>query len=654
MKNIFYSFFTCIFLFFSITTFSKVIVNESSNVLKSKMFFFLPGPTDTICVGDTVTLNASNPFALSYAWSPAYNISNINIPNPKVYPTQTTTYKVIIYGITSNLISNGDFSQGNTGFTSGYTNTTNLWPEATYYIGTNPNTYHANFAVCGDHTTGTGNMMIVNGAAVPNTNIWQKTVAVNPNSMYVFSCWLASVTTSNPAQLQFFVNGIQIGNIFNATSTNCNWNMFYNLWPSGTATTANIAIKNQNSQLSGNDFAIDDLYFAEMVEINDSTKIVVDKPVISLGNDTSICQGDTLKLTPGNGYIQYQWSNGLLTPSINASNTGNYWVKVTTPTGCKTSDTINLTINSLPVITTINDTICKGDTAVLYVSGGSNYLWSTGETTQSINLIPTTTTNYNVIVTSNQGCVDSSFATAFVNQIPTLGITPQHSICEGDSTNLAASGGVFYQWNNGSNSSVINVSPALNTIYNVEVIDLNGCKNDTSTSVNVVTNPISTITSDVDTVCSGNPIVLTATGGNIFHWNTGDNSNSITVYPINNTTYSCTVSNGLNGILCSNTSNYKVYTENCNTLYIPNAFVPNGVNKIFKPVGNFSEDTEYNMVIYNRWGQLIFETKHFEEGWDGTFNGKLVQPGVYIYYFSMKFGGQKAFFEKKGIVTLVE
>jgi len=620
----------------------------------NEFYVFLQGPTDTICVGDTVTLNATNPLALSYVWSPGYNISNTNIQNPKVFPAQTTTYHVTIYGITNNLIPNGDFSQGNSGFTSGYTYTTNLWPEATYYVGSNPLTYHPNFAPCTDHTTGTGNMMIVNGAGIPNVNIWQKTVNINPYSVYVFSCWLTSVTISAPAELQFFVNGVQIGAVFNATATNCNWNMFYNTWASGSASTANIAITNQNSALSGNDFAIDDLYFAQLVEIYDSTKIVVDKPVINLGNDTSICQGDTLKLSAGNGFLQYLWSNNSGLSSIKVTNTGNYWVKVTNHNGCKTSDTIHLTVNPLPLITTINDTICKGDTATLFVSGGNNYLWSNGDTLQTITIHPSITTNYEVKVSSLYGCLDSSSAKVIVNQPPYVDITPPQTICEGKSAIINAGGGVMYHWDNGDSTSVISVSPLFNTSYFVEVIDTNGCKRDTSTSVNIINNPIIVITADIDSVCVGNPIQLNASGGNSFCWNNGEHSPSIKVYPLATTTYFCTVSNTVNGTICSNTSNYKVYAEDCNTLYIPNAFTSAGVNKTFKPIGVFSSDTDYYFAIFNKWGQLIFETNNYEIAWDGTFNGKYVQFGVYVYYVRIKYGGQLKSIERKGIVTFIE
>ena len=646
----------CFLILFSISAYSNAsnINLNSKNINKSCNYLFLTGPTDTICMGDTVTLSATNPFALSYSWTPGYNISSLTIPNPKVFPNQTTTYHVTIYGITNNLIPNGNFSQGNTGFTSGYIYQSNLWPEATYYIGTNPFTYHANFAPCTDHTTGTGNMMIVNGASVTNTNIWQKNVTVNPYSIYVFSCWLTSVTPTFPAALQFFVNGVQIGAVFNATPINCNWNMFYNTWPSGAATTANIEIKNQNSALSGNDFAIDDLYFAELIEIYDSTKIVVEKPVINLGNDTSICKGDTLTLSPGTGFAQYLWSNNSTLTSLKAATTGNYWVKVTTPNGCKAYDTVHLTVNPLPLITTKNDTICTGDTANLFVSGANSYLWSNGLTSQTIKVHPTITTNYNVIATSNAGCKDSSFATAIIHQPPKVDITPPQTICEGNTASLAASGGIFYLWNNGQTTASINVNPSINTSFFVEVTDTNGCKNDTSTSVSIIPKPIAVITADIDSVCVGNPIVLSASGGNSFRWNNNEHSSSIIVYPTMPTTYSCTVSNTINGTICSNTSNYSVFAEDCNTIYIPNAFSSKGITKIFKPVGIFPSNTEYYFAIFNKWGQIIFESTNYEIGWDGTFKGERVQYGVYVYYVRVRFGGQLRSFERKGIVTFIE
>ncbi len=87
-------------------------------------------------------------------------------------------------------------------------------------------------------------------------------------------------------------------------------------------------------------------------------------------------------------------------------------------------------------------------------------------------------------------------------------------------------------------------------------------------------------------------------------------------------------------------------------IWIPNAFIINGVNNIFRPVISFADFSNYRMIIYNRWGDPIFETQDILEGWDGTVNGKIVQEGQYMYYISVAdgFGG---FNERRGAVIML-
>ena len=87
-------------------------------------------------------------------------------------------------------------------------------------------------------------------------------------------------------------------------------------------------------------------------------------------------------------------------------------------------------------------------------------------------------------------------------------------------------------------------------------------------------------------------------------------------------------------------------------VYFPNAFMPDGVNNVFKPVFSFFGGTEYLLQIYNRWGQLIFETTDPSSGWNGTYKGDKVERGTYVYKFSYKnvFGET---IEKKGTVSVV-
>ncbi len=167
----------------------------------------------------------------------------------------------------SNLLVNGDFSQGNTGFTSQYNYSSDLQPEGNYFVGYDPLDYHPNGANFGDHTTGTGLMLMANGAPTSIT-VWQETVNVSSSTDYTFSGWAASwgkngdiFTDASPAQLEFLVNGVQIGSEFTLIAGDGQWSQFSASWNSATSTTATIQIVDMNTASFGNDFAVDDLIF---------------------------------------------------------------------------------------------------------------------------------------------------------------------------------------------------------------------------------------------------------------------------------------------------------------------------------------------------------------------------------------------------------
>lgn len=87
-------------------------------------------------------------------------------------------------------------------------------------------------------------------------------------------------------------------------------------------------------------------------------------------------------------------------------------------------------------------------------------------------------------------------------------------------------------------------------------------------------------------------------------------------------------------------------------LYMPNAFCPDGINNIIKPIGVFTDKDDYSFIIYNRWGQKLFETADYNVGWDGTFNGDKCEFGIYTYYIKITSAQNKSFV-KRGIITLV-
>ncbi len=193
---------------------------------------------------------------------------------------------------------------------------------------------------------------------------------------------------------------------------------------------------------------------------------------------------------------------------------------------------------------------CLGDKVTLTANAGSSYLWSTGATTQSIEV--NSAGNYTVSVTNANGCSATSTATTVtVNPLPTATITASGStaLCIGDKVILTSSEGSSYLWSTGATTRSIEVSTAGN--YTVRVSNANGCSaTSTATTVTVNSLPSSTITaSGATTFCQGDKVTLTSSEGSSYLWSTGATTRSIEVSTSGN--YSVRVSNA-NG--CSVTS----------------------------------------------------------------------------------------------------
>ena len=303
------------------------------------------GGGGTFCSGTNITLTSTGTNVSNQYWVGPNNFYSVSA-NPVLSSATSAmsgTYKLWASGVSgSNLVYNGNFEAGNVGFTSGYgyvTPSSNaLYPEGLYTVVANPSTVHPNFIACGDHTTGTGLQMVVNGAVTAGVNIWSQTVNVTPNSYYQFTYWIQSVTAGNPAQLQLYVNGVAAGPIYTADLATCSWEQFLYNWNSGSSTTAVLSLVNMNTIAGGNDFALDDIIFQQVcpatstrsvgggggggsggsssgVAYTDSVVVTVNAVVTAgvIGTTQSICSGvtpATLTSTTdgtGSGTITYQW-----------------------------------------------------------------------------------------------------------------------------------------------------------------------------------------------------------------------------------------------------------------------------------------------------------------------------------------------------------
>jgi gliding motility-associated-like protein len=612
----------------------------------------------TLCENSTLQLNSLR--ALSYCWFPAAGLSATNIANPiAVNPATPTTYYLHAQRPGSNLIRNGDFSQGNTGFSSSYTFAPNSGRnEGVYTISNNVRGWHSNFATCTDHTGGNGNMMLVNGAAVTNTVVWSQSITVKPNTNYVFSSWLQSLIADNPANLQFSINGIPLGSDFSAPSTTCQWQQFYTTWNAGNNTSAVIAIINKNTRTSGNDFALDDLSFAEVILYRDSITLQTERPVVTASvAEATICENAKTELN-ATGALTYSWSPAsnlsntqIVNPVASPKTTTTYTVTGTTVFGCTASDQVTVQVNPAPLITGITpDTaICKNTSLALQVnSNGLGFAWTNAASLSDPTIYnPVATpvqnsTKYIVTVTDAINCSNKDSVTLTWRPDPVFRITPNTTICDRDTITLSATGGERFNWQPAislSSTSITNPKafPGSTTTYAVTITDT-VCNNAANLQTTITVNPVPVVSAikDKDLDCSFGSAQLTAQGAIRYNWApaTGLNRTNIAnpvASPITPMQYVVT---GYNRYGCADTDTLQlnILTTNKGDNLMPNAFTPNndGHNDCYGiKYWGVMEQVEFS--IFNRWGQRVFYSNQADGCWDGTVKGIPQATGAYVY-----------------------
>jgi gliding motility-associated-like protein len=648
-------------------TFSIIIQNDPQAIITQDT---------TICFGTSKQLNAAP--ALSYCWSPVANLNDPSAQNPVTSTPGTTTYYLTSQKKGTNLIVNGNFSAGNSGFTSQYTyNAASGINPGVYTVSNNPVAWHPQMPACTDHTgtAGNGNMMIVNGAQTANVRVWTQTVTVQPNTNYAFETWVQHMTSSNPAQLQFSINGVLIGPVFTANNTACIWNRFYSSWNSGNSTSATIAIVNQNQVFTGNDFALDDISFAPIIIARDSITITVDTPAISVSNDTTVCAGTAVQLMASGGN-NYTWSPALHLSNVNLANpvatptnTTKYFVTGTNVAGCTATDSITVTINPLPIVSISNDTlICSSSSVQLVASGGISYSWLPTATLSNSSIAnpvatPAGSTTYSVTVTDNNNCSNSDSVSVSVRPPDSFTISPSASVCSADSVQLTVTGGDVYAWSPAaylSNAAIANPMASPNTTmdFTVTVTDTLCSYSETlSATVTVLPLPTLSLTKSNDIDCSNNSSRLSVSGAAQYLWSPGSTLNSSVssnplATPVETTTY---IVSGTDFNGCANTDSITVLVNNTNKggYLMPNAFTPNndGVNDCYG-ISSWGIILELEFSIYNRWGERVFFTTEPGKCWDGTYKGVKQDPGMFTYSIKAKTSCESMVI-RKGVFSLI-
>lgn len=541
-----------------------------------------------------------------------------------------------------------------------------------------------------DHTPGDGSngyFMEINGGDQPDYYVNALT-GLCPNTTYELSFWIMNISKSSACSqssidpnIKFNIENSAGGVIASATTgniakkTEATWNQFTLLFKTSALTTVVLRLSNNGVSGCGMDFLLDDI----------TVRPCGPSIVASIAQNGALsgkgCEEDAtpilLSATVGTGFVTpvYQWQESInggatWTDIVGATSPGylrrptakgNYHYRVlvgeaanaTSPQCRLSSNAVNIVIDRAPFAQGTNYSYCLGQDVTLFAAGGEKYRWTGPNNFASDKqspIIPNVQFSdsglYRVEVTTSVGCkgTDSTRLTIFTN--PVAVVNPDVSICEGSSTRLSASGGIKYHWIPSKTLSSDSVSdpvakPLDSTVYIVQVFR-NGCYDTASVRVNVWKKPVANAGPD-RRLRKGQKVSLSgsAKGTDVKYFWTPSlfMSNATILNPIINTSENIQYTLHVESNKGCGSSTDDVLVKVYENIKVPNAFSPNGdgINDVWniEPLELF-DDSETQ--VYNRYGQLVYQSHGYGKPWDGTRNGKHLPAGIYYYAINLKDG----------------
>ena len=371
------------------------------------------------------------------------------------------------------------------------------------------------------------------------------------------------------------------------------------------------------------------------------------KPVVNLGNDSTLCGNGPVILNAGNPGAGFLWQDGSAGSGYSATTSGVFWVEVKNTAGCKRRDSINLVFKTTPSFDLGADReICSGDTITLNATtaGATGYLWSNGATTSSLRVF---NTGSYWCETDNGACKfrDTMMITG-LKPLPVVNLGSDQTLCEGIVVTLDATyPSATYTWQNTSTAATFNVTVA--GTYFVQ-LDLNGCKRSDTVVISYNPKPSFTLGPD-QTICPGNKIILSPVLNPLWQitWQDGAGNPAYSILAPGD--YSLSATNN-----CGTTTDAITVSNGLCKVFVPNAFTPNndGKNDVFKALGTEAV-TEYELVVFDRGGQIIFQTRDKTKGWDGKYNGVAFSTSVFVYTLRYKERSSADWVLLKGTIALI-
>jgi len=587
------------------------------------------GDSSVICGGDTLWLNAGGGYQ-GYLWNTGSTDSTIAVTQEGLYFVKVTgpgfcsTWDSIYVSAVEVSVELGEDTTkiciGDTAiFNAGLGYESYLWQDGSTeptYTGTETGTVWVQVTVGGCTATDSVYLAVIDPNSTlslgPDQTVCPGTpVVLKPlNGPYIYYSWSTGDTTSQIVVTQ--------PGTYSLTVSGC-----------GTATDQ-INISNYNT------------------------------PQVNLGPDTILCANDILELNISPQQFQtVQWQDNSEDFFYYIDQSGVYYVDATDYNGCEDSDTINVEVaNAVDLGYDTIQVLCTGDSIQLQVGNEFDYYtWSKDQNVISsgTNKIYVTSGGmYDVTVNYEFGCESNDQVQVDEYPVPAADITGGDMICAGESVTLQAPEGPFsYYWNTSETTTAITVSQGGDYTVTME----NVCGEDDATK-SVVYHELPPVDlGESQILVPGSSITLDAGSFETYTWSADPNLNSqyLTisydqVLGIGSDTISVEVFDGF----CSNKDEIVIEVLN---IEVPIVITPNGdgANDTFTPMQDdgWAAVRDHTIMVFNRWGEKVWESGDFLSGWDGKQNGHYVADGTYYWILEVYYGNENVKKVFKGTLTVV-
>ncbi|MBL0145583.1 MAG: gliding motility-associated C-terminal domain-containing protein [Chitinophagaceae bacterium] len=542
-----------------------------------------------------------------------------------------------------------------------------------------------------DHTVGDANgyMMLVNASINPKDFYLDTVHSLCAGTTYEFSAWVVNVLkntscTPNPSRPKLVFNIETVtGTVLGTYSTGDilesvapEWRQYglFFTTPVGTSSVV-IRITNNAPGGCGNDLALDDIAFRPCGPKVATSVINTTQTNVSMcvGSANAVMLSGIVSSGYNNPALQWQvsmdngvtWANiaGATNTAYNFTNTaiGVYKYRLLVAeagnignVNCRIASNITtITIHDLPAVTAnSNSPVCEGLTISLAASGGSTYTWvgpngfTSATQNPSLNATATAQGNYVVTATDAYNCVNTASTNVVILTKPVVTILPNlANICIGDSVLLTATGGAIYLWTpvtglSNPTTAATFAKPTINTTYTVTATATNTCADSAKVKVSVYQKP-SVWAGDDMVLIRGKSVELngyTDVAIANYYWTPIDFLNNTSIlHPLSTAQRDIEYTlHAVSKFGCGETT-YTMQVKVYNDLYIPNAFSPNndGKNDQWR-IDALAAYPLAKVLVFNRFGELVFESQSVYDYWNGTYQGKQVPVGSYVYMIDLK------------------